>query len=196
MNFRLTSALAIVLLSAPQAYAQMPDRAPTDALNAVSRLRNYTAFDWITAEFAKGVLTLRGLARSPQLKREAEDTARKTRGIEEVTNLIEVLPAIASDDDVRIRAYSAIYGNPGLERYAPGGQMSDNTRRELDDAKRIGLDGADVGRGYHPIHIIVSSGRVLLLGMVNSTGDKRTAEVALRTLPGVLDVTSQLRVAK
>jgi osmotically-inducible protein OsmY len=65
----------------------------------------------------------------------------------------------------------------------------------LQETARFGLDGTDVGRGPHAIHIIVNGARVLLLGQVSAAGDRQIAESAVRTLPGVLGVTNQLRVA-
>ena len=139
-------------------------------------------------------MTLQGFVRTPQLKTQAEDTARKTRGIEVVDNRIEVLPTHQGDDEIRINAYIAIYGSSALERYAPGGQLSGAAISELSDTARFGLDGTDVARGPHAIHIIVNSARVLLLGEVRTTGDRQLAEGSLRSLPGVLGVVNQLRV--
>ncbi|HUE85583.1 MAG TPA: BON domain-containing protein [Vicinamibacterales bacterium] len=95
----------------------------------------------------------------------------------------------------RIKAYLAIYGSSALERYAPGGQLSGAAISELRDTARFGLEGTDVGRGPHSIHIIVNGGRVLLRGQVRTRGDRQIAEAAVRTLPGVLGVVNELRVA-
>ncbi len=194
MTSRTFWSIVVVALAIASPRAQMPDRALTDAMRAIYSLRNYTAFDWISARYQKGVLTLEGFVRTPQLKQQAEATARKTRGIEEVNNQLEVLPTHASDDEIRVNAYVAIFGSGALERYAPGGQLSGAAISELRDTARFGLEGTDVGRGPHAIHIIVSGARVLLLGEVRTTGDRRVAESTVRTLPGVLGVTNQLRV--
>jgi len=175
--------------------AQAPDRALVEALGHVYRLRDYTAFDWISGQYERGTLTLQGFARTPRLKQSAEEAARKARGVEEVVNRIEVLPSHAGDDDLRVAAYIAIYGQSALERYAPGGQLSGAAVSELRDTARFGLEGTEVGRGPHAIHILVSGARVLLFGEVRASGDRQIAEATLRTLPGVLGVTNQLRVA-
>ena len=188
-------ALATAVVHAPPAHAQAPDRALVEALGNVYRLPGYTAFDWISARYLKGTMTLQGFVRTPDLKERAAAAARKARGIEEVVNMIEVLPAHQGDDDLRIGAYLAIYGSSALERYAPGGQLTTGAISELRDSARIGIDASGVGRGPHAIHIIVNGARVLLLGEVRAAGDRRIAEGALRTLPGVLGVTNQLRVA-
>lgn len=175
--------------------AQVPPRALSDAMRAIFGLRDYTAFDWISGRYLKGTLTLQGWARVEQLKREAERVARGTGGVDEVVNEIVVLPALSSDDDLRVRAYAAIYSSAGLEQYGPGGQFSGSAMNDLADTARLGLDASGVGRGPHAMHIIVNGARVLLVGQVRTTGDRRIAEVSLRSLPGVLGVNNQLRVA-
>ena len=190
---RVLAALTVIAITGVALMAQ-PDRPLVDAMRAIYGLRTYTAFDWISAQYQKGTLTLQGFVRTPQLKTQAEDTARKTRGIEVVDNRIEVLPTHQGDDEIRINAYIAIYGSSALERYAPGGQLSGAAISELSDTARFGLDGTDVARGPHAIHIIVNSARVLLLGEVRTTGDRQLAEGSLRSLPGVLGVVNQLRV--
>jgi osmotically-inducible protein OsmY len=194
----LTLVLSAVAPAAPlraQQDAEAAQRILQDALSRVYRLRDYTAFDWIAANYNRGTLTLQGFARTPDLKRAAENEARKARGAEVIVNNIEVLPSLRGDDEIRARAYGAIYGSSALERYAPGGQLNPSALRELQDAARFGLDGVDVGRGPHAIHIVVSGARVLLLGEVRASGDAQIAESTMRTLPGVLGVTNQLRVA-
>ena len=113
-----------------------------------------------------------------------------------VVNNIEVLPAHSGDDEIRINAYIAVFGSSALERYAPGGQLSGAAINELKDTGLFGLEGTDVGRGPHAIHIIVNGARVLLLGQVRTKGDRQIAEASIRSLPGVLAVTNQLRVTE
>ena len=195
MMIRWLSTLAVIAMTWSPVVAQA-DRALVDAMRVVYGLRGYTAFDWISGHYQKGTLTLEGFVRTPQLKSEAERTARKTEGIEVVDNKIEVLPTHQGDDDIRLNAYVAIYGSPALERYASGGQLSGAAINELRDAGRFGLDGTDVARGPLAIHIIVNGARILLLGEVRTTGDRQLAAGALRGLPGVLGVVNQLRVNK
>lgn len=190
-------AVSVVLALAsltPAAAAQAPDRILMDAMRSIVSLRNYTAFDWIAVRYLRGTLTIEGFVRTPQLKQQAEAAARKVRGVEVVENELEVLPAHSSDDDIRVRAYVAIFGSSALERYGPVGQLSDAAISELIDSARLGLDATDVGRGPHAIHIIVSAARVLLLGEVRTSGDRQIAEATVRSLPGVLGVTNQLRL--
>jgi hyperosmotically inducible periplasmic protein len=175
--------------------AQRPDRALVEAIGRVYQLRSYTAFDWVSGTYDRGRLTLQGFVRSTQLKEEAASAARGATGVDEVDNQLQVLPAHRGDDDIRIAAYIAIYGSSALERYAPSGQLSGLAVSELRETARFGLDGTDVGRGPHSIHIIVNSGRILLRGEVRTRGDRQIAEANVRTLPGVLGVVNELRVA-
>jgi osmotically-inducible protein OsmY len=191
---RLLAVVLAAVVSSAAGYAQVPDRALTDAMRAIYSLRNYTAFDWISARYQKGTLTLEGFVRSAQLKEQAESAAHKVRGIEVIDNRLEVLSPHPSDDDVRVRAYIAIYGSSALERYAPRGQLNSADINDLRDSAHFGLDGTDVGRGPHAIHIVVNSARVLLLGEVRTAGDSRIAEGSVRTLQGVLGVVNRLRV--
>jgi hypothetical protein len=186
--------LAAAMLCPALSAAQAPPRALSDAMRAIFNLRDYTAFDWVTGHYLKGTLTLQGWVRTPQFKEQAAQVARGIGGIDEVINAIEVLPALGSDDQLRVRAYLAIYASPGLERYGPGGQFSGASRNDVSDSARIGLDASGLGRGPHAIHIVVNGSRILLLGQVSATGDRRIAEASLRSMPGVLSVTNHLRV--
>ena len=186
--------LVATTLAAVSRSGQVPDRAVTDAMRAIYDLRNYTAFDWISARYLKGRLTLDGYVRTRQLKQQVEAVARKTPGIEEVDNQLELLPTHSSDDEIRVNAYLAIFGSSALERYGPGSQLSGAAISELRDTARFGLEGTDVGRGRHAIHIIVSGARVLLRGEVRTASDRKIAEGTIRTLAGVLGVTNELRV--
>jgi hypothetical protein len=186
--------LAVVVLNPAFPTAQPPPRALSDAMRAIFSLRDYTVFDWVSGRYLKGTLTLQGWVRTPQLKEAAARTARGIAGIDEVVNEIEVLPA-GNDDELRVRAYIAVYSSAGLEQYGPGGQFSAGAIAELVDSARFGIDASGVGRGPHAIHIVVNGARILLLGQVRTNGDRRIAEVSLRSLSGVLNVTNQLRVA-
>jgi hypothetical protein len=193
---RLRLVACVWLLASMTLVAQVAPRALVQVLGEIYKLREYTAFDWVSGALDRGTLTLRGFARSTQLKAAAEAVARGVPGVDEVVNEIELLPAHRGDDEIRIRAYAAIYGSAALERYAPGSQLSGAALRELQESGHFGLDAVDVGRGPHGIHIIVNGARVLLLGQVRAAGDRRIAEAAIRTLPGVLGVTNQLRVSE
>ena len=192
---RLAVVAIVVLAASLHGSAQVPPRALSDAMRAIFQLREYTAFDWISGHYLKGTLTLQGWVRTEQLKQDAAKAARGVGGIDDIVNEVVVLPPLGTDDDIRVRAYVAIYSSSALERYGPGGQFSSSALADLADGARFGLDASGIGRGPHSIHIIVNGARVLLVGQVSSRGDRQIAEASLRTLSGVLGVNNQLRVA-
>jgi hyperosmotically inducible protein len=72
------------------------------------------------------------------------------------------------DDRIRLAEYRAIYGHPGLDRYAL--------------------------QAVPPIHIIVDNGKVTLEGVVASEADKNQAGIRANAVSGVFSVTNNLRV--
>ena len=72
------------------------------------------------------------------------------------------------DDQLRRALFQAIYGDPGLEKYALGVQK--------------------------PIRIIVKGGHVTLEGVVDNENDKNIAEIRAKGVPGIFSVTDNLRV--
>jgi len=74
------------------------------------------------------------------------------------------------DDQLRLRLYRAIYGDPALEKYA------------MPVVK--------------PIRIIVKGGNVTLEGVMDSEADKNLANLRANGVSGVFSVTNHLRVEK
>jgi osmotically-inducible protein OsmY len=72
------------------------------------------------------------------------------------------------DDQLRLRLFRTIYGDPGLEKYSLGVQK--------------------------PIRIIVKNGHVTLEGVVDSQGDKDLAGIRAKTVPGSFSVDNNLQV--
>ena len=72
------------------------------------------------------------------------------------------------DDQIRMAEYRAIYGHPGLDRYAL--------------------------QAVPPVHIIVDNGKVMLEGVVASQSDKDLANVRANTVSGVFSVVNNLQV--
>jgi hyperosmotically inducible periplasmic protein len=155
------------------------------------RLNDFGLFDDLRFSTKDGKVTLRGHASRPSLKTSAENAVKKVAGVESVTNEIEVLPFNRLDEDVRARAYVAIYGHPSLSLYNPnrGSPVFINSA-----AAQMGIS-LDPPIGYHPIHIIVKNQRVILTGVVNRTGDSALAGILVNSLSGVFDVDNQLAVA-
>jgi hypothetical protein len=191
-----TCALAAMAGGAPGAAREAQPRTLADLTQRLERIEDYSAFDWITFRLEKGTATLEGFASRPAIRERAEAAAKQASGVDDVVNRIEVLPALLSDDRVRIQAYRAIYGHSGLQRYSPGGAgASSGFLDEIDTAERLGLSASQLGRGPHPIHIIVNGARIILFGTVRSASDRQIAEAQVRTLPSVLGVANRLQVA-
>lgn len=179
-----------------RAAAQPADWPARQALERISRLDSFTVFDWITARYDRGTLTLEGFATRPVLKARAEEEARRVAGVEAIVNAIEVLPALQGDNDLRLRAFVAIYGHPALVQYSPHGGVWGLDVRELESAAHFGLEASTAFRGPQAIHIVVASGSVQLFGRVVSTLDRQVAEAQVRTLPGVIGVVNHIEVSR
>src|SRR3954465_8346883 len=103
----------------------LPDAtSPVEAIRKeLLQLPYYGVFDFIAFVYDRGTVTLKGYAYQPNLKKDAERAVKRAAGVDEVKNEIEELPVSISDDDIRWRAYYALYRDPALARYAPGGAM-------------------------------------------------------------------------
>lgn len=117
--------------------------------------------------------------------------------VDEVVNKIEELPPSSMDDDLRWKAYYAIYRDPFLSRYAPGGAMLWGHRHpyagpfgRMGPSRFPGTEPA----GDFPIHIIVKGLRLTLLGVVDNEGDKNLAGMKVRGMFGALSVENELTV--
>lgn len=124
-------------------------------------------FNAITLGVQNGVVTLGGEVRTDMDRDSAINEVEHTPGVKDVVEDIKVSPTSTFDDDTRIAVARAIYGR--LPRY-----------------------GTDPGA---PIRIVVDRGRVTLYGVVDSSVDKVTAEMAARQVPNVFSVDSKLIVA-
>ena len=113
-------------------------------------------------------VVLTGQVVRPILKLDAEAAVKRIPGVSRVVNNIEVLPLSRFDNEIRWRAYRAIYSRPGFERYAI--------------------------QAVPPIKIIVKNGDLTLEGVVGSQLDKIMAGMAARSIPGVFSVTDDLRI--
>ena len=195
---------ALILISAmalaqtnPPAQTPMSDQAVVRIARAVQKeiltLPNYGVFDDI--RFAIGgdyKVELRGYASRPTLKSSAEQVAKKIEGVKEVVNSIEVLPLSRADDDIRARAYVAIYYHPVLVRYNPNRGVPDYAS----PARLAGGITNDPPVGYHPIHIIVKNGHLTLSGVVANEGDRNIANIQANGVQGAFQVTNDLAVAE
>jgi hyperosmotically inducible protein len=127
----------------------------------------YDVFDNFEYKVESGTVTLMGQVTRPNLKSDAEKAVRQVEGVERIDNRIEVLPLSPSDDQIRVAVYRAIYGTPGLDRYAM--------------------------RAVPSIHIIVKNGHVFLEGATATEMDKNLAYLKANGVPGVFSVTNNLQ---
>ena len=128
----------------------------------------FGVFDNLAFRRDGSTVTLYGQVIRPTTRSAAESRVVRLKGVERVINRIEVLPLSRFDDDIRVRAYRAVFGTSSLYRYA----MSANPS----------------------VHIIVNRGRITLEGVVANRMDAQLAYIAARGVHGAFAVTNNLRV--
>lgn len=153
-------------------------------------LPEYGVFDSIRFSFKGDTVTLRGFASRPILKSSAERVTQRVEGVSKVDNQIEVLPPSPNDDQIRLRAYVAIYGHPSLSRFNP------NRGSPLFMSRISALTGItnDPPFGNHPVHIIVKSGNITLEGVLPTASDRAIAEIQANSVPGGFSVINNIEV--
>jgi hypothetical protein len=157
---------------------------------ALERLPYYGVFDFMAFNVERGAVTLTGYAYHGSLRDAAESAARRTSGVDEVANRIELLPASQNDDRIRWATFYGIYTDAFLSRYAPGGP--DQIRREIHDSRRF--PGMHQPLGLYAIHIVVRNGHTTLFGIVDNEGDRQIAEFRAREVTGVFSVNNEIVV--
>ena len=135
---------------------------------AYDRVGYGNAFNAITVSVQNGVATLGGHALGPVAKESALNLAKRTPGVQNVVDKIQVDPLSPMDDQLRIRVARAVYGYPSLNKYA--------------------INPAN------PIRITVINGHVILSGVVDNQADKNVAGIQANTVPGVFSVTNNIQV--
>ena len=136
---------------------------------AYDRVGYGNAFNAITVSVNNGVVTLGGHALGPVAKDSALNLAKRTPGVQNVVDKIQVDPVSPMDDQTRIAVARRVYGYPSLNKYA--------------------INPAN------PIRITVINGHVILSGVVDNQADKDVAGIQANTVPGVFSVTNNLQVA-
>jgi hypothetical protein len=176
----------LVLMGAKHLPAAGVDRTQPETMakvrRALERLPYYGVYDFLAFGIENGVVTLKGYAHRPSLKREAEEMVRHATG-GEISNRIEVLPTSAFDDRIRWATYQQVYTDEIADRYVSGGSME--TRYALLDMARFpGMEPF----GTYPVHIIVKDRHVALIGVVINETDKGQILVRARLVPHIFGV--------
>ena len=146
------------------------DRIKREVRHELVMLPYYGVFDNLAYRVDGAKVTLLGQVTRPTLKSDAGKVVKQIEGVDKVDNQIQVLPLSSMDDHSRLALYRAIYGHPGLDRYAL--------------------------QAVPPIHIIVDNGKVMLEGVVSTQGDKDLANIRANGVAGVFSVVNNLRVEK
>jgi hyperosmotically inducible protein len=144
------------------------DRITREVRHELVMLPYCGVFDNLAYRVNGGNVSLYGQVTRPTLKSDAENVVKGIEGVTRVDNQIEVLPLSSMDDGIRAAMYRAMFGKPGLDRYAM--------------------------QAVPPIHIIVDNGKVTLEGVVATEGDKNQAGIYANSVGGVFSVTNNLRV--
>ncbi len=132
----------------------------------------YSLFDDLEYTVQGRTVTLSGSLTSEHAttKSQAENVVKHIEGVDKVINNIKILPPSPLDAQARIEVYRSLANTGSLSRYFWEAAPS--------------------------IHIIVDNQRVTLKGFVNSEGDKTLATIAANQVPGIFQVTNELRVVK
>ena len=132
----------------------------------------YSLFDDLEFSVQGQTVTLSGYVTGIHAgtKSDAEKVVKNSEGVDKVVNNIKVLPPSLFDDQVRNQTYATLSRTGSLSRYFWPASPS--------------------------IHIIVDNQRITLRGIVINEGDKNLATIAANTVPGVFQVTNELRVVK
>ena len=183
---------AILFTSGSSAQSLSAQETRHSLRRALERLPYYGVFDFMAFGVDRGTVTLTGYTYNGSLRYAAEAAVKRTSGVDEVANRLEVLPASQEDDRIRWVTFYRIYTDAFLSRYASGGEAG--VRRELYEARRF--PGMYQPLGLYSIHIVVRLGQTTLYGVVDSDVDKRLAEVRAREVFGVFSVENEIVVAK
>src|SRR5258708_1785401 len=115
---------AAVVLSGAQPSLWAESKSSVDAIrHELLQLPYYGVLDYLAFSYDKGTVTLVGYAYHPTLKQDAVRAVKRAPGVDQVIDTVEELPVSQFDDELRWKTYYAIYRDPFLSRYAPGGGL-------------------------------------------------------------------------
>jgi hypothetical protein len=136
MRFIAAGFIGIILLTTGSSAQSSGAQETTLSLRrALERLPYYGVFDYMAFGVDRGTVTLTGYAYTGSLRYAAEAAVKRTSGVDEVANRLEVLPASQEDDRIRWVTFYKIYTDAFLSRYASGGEAG--VRREIYEARRF-----------------------------------------------------------
>jgi len=156
------------LQSKPKVQDKLADTLLKSVHHQIQVLPFYSVFDNIEFRVEGNKVTLTGQVLRTTLKTHAESTVRTLEGVAVVVNQIEVLPASASDDELRRAIYRVLFEDDALKRYAVETVPS--------------------------IHIIVKDGNVILEGAVQSDSDRKLASALSGKVPNSKSLQNHLMV--
>jgi hypothetical protein len=189
--------LALVLAGARPLLGADEKSSVEEIRKELLQLPYYGVFDFLAFSYDKGTVTLMGYAYHSTLKRDAARAAKRASGVDQVIDQVEELPVSQFDDELRWRTYYAIYRDPFLSRYAPGGGLLWGHRHPFGGGFHAMSPGRFPGTeplGDYPLHIIVRNGKITLLGVVDTENDKTVAGMRAREVPGSFGVENELVV--
>lgn len=189
--------------AAPKAKVSTEPSLTAAVREKLERLPYYGVFDLLQYQVGgDGTVELSGYAFRDSLKKEAEDAVLKVEGVRKVVNKIEDLEWGVQDDEIRAKVFLTIYRDSFLSRYGTSTDMA--LANGVGFGPRGGVFGPlGIGNPYFPgfnpagdygIHIVVSNGEVILMGMVDNEGDKNLAGIKARGVFPVKKVFNELRV--
>lgn len=126
-------------------------------------------FNYVTVSVKDGVATLIGETQNPAAHDSAVSLVNQMPGVKEVVDNTKVSPTSIFDDQIRLRAARAIYGDSVLSGYATDPAL--------------------------PIRILVDNGNLTLYGTVNTKMEKQVAGMRAGQVFGVFKVQNNLVVA-
>jgi hypothetical protein len=190
----------LAILAGPQPWLEADAKSSVETIRKeLLQLPYYGVFDFLAFSYDKGTVTLVGYAYHGTLKHDAAHAAKRVSGVDQVVDKVEELPPSQIDDELRWKTYYAIYRDPFLSRYAPGGGVLWGHRHAFDAEFHAMSSTRFPGMeplGDYPLHIIVKNGRITLLGVVDSESDKTVAGLRAREVPGSFSVDNDLIIEK
>jgi hyperosmotically inducible periplasmic protein len=156
----------------PQSSDPVENNIAKEVRHELLMLPYYSLFDDLEYTVQGRTVTLSGSLTSEHgvTKTDAENAVKRIEGVDKVINSIKILPASPMDQRARIKVYRSLENTASLSRYFWEAAPS--------------------------IHIVVDNQRVTLKGFVMNEMDKNLATMAAKQVPGIFQVTNELRVVK